>query len=118
MSEYVVNRKQFHYLVVKFLYEHRIASLWFKETINGRFSRSNRQIYTSRYQFKKDDTFDEYLYKCIDMYMDNCQYRYDWSIYGFFRWIPVTCVSTEKWNNLFAHYSAIWEKKYRNVKYH
>ena len=101
MEVLIVNRKQFHFLVIKFLMEHRLLDRWFKDSRAG----TNRREY---------DDFSDYLYSCIDIYTSK-EKLYSGCIYGFFRFIPATGLHNA-WR-FWDKYSNLWENKYKLTKY-
>jgi hypothetical protein len=115
-----VNRKQFHYLLTKFLYEHRLHDVWFQESRDFKIELGGIGFaMLTKYGLKKEDNFNVYLYKSIETYItERKAYNlYDGTIRGFFRFIPSGGLSGKRWYLFWSPISKIWEEKYRNVRY-
>jgi len=102
IKEKKINRKQFHYLLCKFLLEKRVIKRFYDSSIkyklrNMELGRAYSNIYRE-YNFSKEDTVSEHLYKCIDVYCNGKDFRhtpyidvyYHGSIRGFFSLLPST----------------------------
>jgi hypothetical protein len=80
------------------------------------------EIY-NKYGISEDDTYNEHLYKCIDIYIGETVKKnkyplYDNCIYGFFRFIPSGgCDSGDSWETFWKNYSDIWQEKTYNIRY-
>jgi hypothetical protein len=125
MKEYTVNRKQFHFLLDKFLAEHRLKEKWFNASMSFKMQDTLRRSTYERYNIKSIDNYNEHLYKCIDIYIGEAvnknkkEYRlYRNCIYGFFRFIPSGgCDSGDSWETFWKNYSDIWQEKTYNIGY-
>ena len=125
MEKYTVNRKQFHFLLNQFLAEHRLKEKWLNASKSFKREDSLRKEIYNKYGISEDDTYNEHLYKCIDIYIgETVVYgKYDYRlyrncIYGFFRYIPSGgCDSGDTWDNFWKHYSDIWQNKTYSIGY-
>lgn len=123
MEKYTVNRKQFHFLLDKFLAEHRLKEKWFNTSKSFKRENSFSKGIYDKYGISEDDTYNEHLYKCIDIYIGetvkkNKYSLYDNCIYGFFRFIPSSgCDSGNSWESFWKNYSDIWQEKTYNIGY-
>lgn len=118
MEEYTVNRKQFHFLLVKFLAENRLTKRWYEDSVNYKRNDTNRRNLYQKYKFGEGDDFSTHLYKCIDLYIAETGNYYNHCIYGFFRYIPSGgCDGSGNWYTFWSEYSKKWEKKYYFVKH-
>jgi hypothetical protein len=121
IKEKKINRKQFHYLLTKFLFEKRLAKRFYDSSIQYKLKsieqgRAYSEIY-KKYNFSLDDTFSEHIYKCIDVYTQECFMGrfYGGSIYGFFRLLPSTF---DKDYYPFWHKIALeWQKMTKHIKF-
>ena len=68
----------------------------------------------SKYENLLQEDISEYLYDCIDIYIENENLYYG-TIHGFFRYIPCSTLG-ERWH-FWRKYSDLWEKKYYYTKY-
>ena len=122
MKEYTVNRKQFHFLLSKFLAEHRLQERWFNDSKSFKMRDDSRWNTYDKYGISSCDTYSEHLSKCIDLYIgETCTpycTLYSKSIYGFFRFIPSGgCDGGDNWATFWKRYSDIWEDKTRYIYY-
>ena len=94
-----VNRKQFHYLLSKFLMEKGLAKKFFDYSLRFKLQSNSYSEMFKKYNFSKNDTFSEHLYKCIDIYCNEkdkvtkkrwIDGYYHGNIHGIFRLIPAT----------------------------
>lgn len=102
IKEKKINRKQFHYLLCKFLLEKRVIKRFYDSSIKYKLTNMElRRAYSDIYRecnFSKEDTVSEHLYKCIDVYCNGkdglhrpyIDKYYNGSIRGFFSLLPST----------------------------
>ena len=110
-----VNRKQFHYLLCKFMKKHKIMDRFYNDSMEYKNS-MGMKCYPSLYEeFKinSTDSFSEHLYKCIDIYCygfnEGKRYLNDYyygKIYGFFRLVPATF--RDGWESFWQKISNKW----------
>lgn len=125
-----VNRKEFHYLLIKFLQKYRISHIFYDCSIRFKFSTTEGANYTrvyNKFKFRKEDSFSEHLYKCIDVYCyggntssDRYIEMYWGSISGFFQLIPATFYFTDNrytWRGFWEKYSEEWIKEVGAIKF-
>ena len=78
-----------------------------------------RKITYDFYGIKADDNYNEYLSKCIDIYVGETCTNYGYynkCIYGFFRFIPSGgCDADDDWLTFWKKYSDLWEQKTYNI---
>lgn len=127
IKENRVNRKQFHYLLTKFLLEKRLTKRFYDSSIQYKLKTMEQgqtygEIY-KKYNFSLDDTFSEHIYKCIDVYTQDkfptserfINWYYGGSICGFFRLVPSTFIEDYE---PFWHGIAIeWENMTEHIKF-
>ena len=63
MKEYTVNRKQFHFLLDKFLAEHRLKEKWLNTSKSFKRENTLRKEIYDKYGISEDDTYNEHLVK-------------------------------------------------------
>ena len=128
IKEKKVNRKQFHYLVTKFLLEKKVLHRFYDSSLRYKLKclSVGRHAYRSmyeKYNFSNKDTLSEHIYKCIDIY---CKERgefslsylntyYHGSIKGFFSLCPVTF--EEGWEYFWRKISDEWMCKTQNIMF-
>jgi hypothetical protein len=129
IKEKTVNRKQFHYLICKFLLERGLTKRFFDSSLRYKLKtieqgKAYYRLY-KKYNFSKHDTFSEHLYKCIDIYCgerDVCfstrpfiDLYYGGTICGFFRLVPATF--DEDYVSFWQSISIQWEKETKGIKF-
>ena len=130
IKEKTVNRKQFHYLLCKFLLERGLTKRFFDSSLRYKLESIERKweyhMLYRRYGFSEHDTFSEHLYKCIDIY---CKERneslslkpkyidryYGGTICGFFSLIPATFY--EDYVSFWKSISNEWGIVTENIKF-
>lgn len=110
-----VNRKQFHYLLVRFLQKHHLQKLWFNDSKDYKRCDTARVGTYNKYGLTLEENYSDFLYKCIDIYIGEAIFTtglqfYGNSIRGFFRFIPAGGCS-HNWNIFWERYSSLWEKE-------
>jgi len=130
IKEKKVNRKQFHYLICKFLLERGLTKRFFDSSLRYKLKAIEQgKAYHMTYRkhnFSKHDTFSEHLYKCIDIYCgERDEYfskkskfidqYYGGTICGFFRLIPATF--DEDYVSFWKSISDQWEKETKGIKF-
>jgi hypothetical protein len=102
MENKTVNRKEFHYLLSKFLQKHRLAHIFYDCSIKYKMDELEKKNFFwwkcyRDYNINKEDDFSTHLYKCIDIYCNELYVNgttfiglYDGDISGFFNSIPAT----------------------------
>lgn len=118
----VVNRKQFHFLLNSFLGKHRLKDKWFSTSLEYKLRHSSHEedIY-EKYGISGDEGYDEFLYKCIDIYIGEAiasRYNYyERTIRGFFRFIPSGGCDGVNWSTFWCKYSKLWEHETYYIEY-
>jgi len=72
-----------------------------------------------KYHISKDDSFSDYLYKCIDIYCNENDWLHDLygeKIYGFFRLLPASNTNID-WINFWVYISNKWQTETKDVLY-
>lgn len=122
MEKKTVNRKEFHYLLLKFLQKHRLSHIFYDCSIKYKMDilKKESTIFWKHYRdynINKEDDFSTHLYKCIDIY---CNGFYDGDISGFFNSIPATFFFYEgqySWRNFWKRYSSLWHNETDGIKF-
>lgn len=117
MEKCSVNKKQFHFLLVQFLAKHRILQKWYEESKKYKLEDKSRINTYRKYHMGEGDDFSTFLYKCIDIYIGETGFMYGGCIYGFFSFIPSGGIDGHAWVDFWRHYSKLWEKETRFIKY-
>lgn len=118
-----VNKKQFHYLLIKFLMKKNLLRDFVSTSRKYKLSESYKNTYRGTkfiVIFSEDDDASTHLYKCIDVYVENNIIKknnnlYHGTILGFFRYLP-SGVPFSEWNK-WKDISQEWEKMYRDTEY-
>lgn len=119
-----VNKKQFHYLLIKFLMKKRLLHDFISISRKYKLSESYKNTYRGTKfveNFSEDDDASTHLYKCIDVYVENNilgnrnNNLYHGTILGFFRYLPAG-VPFSAWNE-WKNASQEWENMYWETKY-
>lgn len=127
IKEKNVNRKQFHYLICKFLLEKGLAKKFYDYSMRYKLKTIEQGkdyfgIYV-KYEFQKPHSFSEHMYKCIDIYTNEnnpigrkyIDTYYNGFIHGFFRLIPATF--EEDYGSFWKKVEDEWEKLTRGIKF-
>lgn len=129
MENKIVNRKEFHYLLLKFLQKHRLAHKFYDYSIKYKMDILKKEStiywkYYRDYNINKEDDFSTHLYKCIDIYCNGLYLNgitfidlYDGNISGFFNSIPATFFFYEDWKNFWKRYSSLWYNETKGIKF-
>ena len=108
-----MNKKQFKFLVNKFIKENGLSEKWYHDTINHRSSRHHH--IDVKYGLKDDDDFSTRLEKCVEIYVGMHPAHYGNSISGFFRYIPSSFDEVD-WESFWKKYSRKFEAEYGKYK--
>ena len=123
LKEKTGNRKQFHYLVSKFLMEKILMKKFYDASLEFKLNSIAFHDIHKKYKFSKNDKVSEHLYKCIDIYCNERELAtgrlyidelYSHTIKGFFRLVP--CTFDKEWY-FWERISDEWERKTRNIKF-
>ena len=130
IKEKTVNRKQFHYLICKFLLERGLTKRFFDSSLRYKLKtieqgKAYYMLY-KKYNFSKHDTFSEHLYKCIDIYCGEANeylsikpkyidLYYGGTICGFFKLIPATF--DEDYVSFWKPISNEWAEQTKDIKF-
>ena len=132
MEKKTVNRKEFHYLLLKFLQKHRLTHIFYDCSIKYKMDELEKKNFFwwkcyRDYNINKEDDFSTHLYKCIDIYCNELYGNgitfiglYDGDISGFFNSIPGTFYFNEgqySWRNFWGSYANLWYNEVKGIKF-
>ena len=132
MEKKTVNRKEFHYLLLKFLQKHRLSHIFYDCSIKYKMDILKKEStiwwkYYRDYDINKEDDFSTHLYKCIDIYCNGIFGQsltfigvYNGDISGFFNSIPGTFYFNEgqySWRNFWGRYAYLWYNEVKGIKF-
>ena len=132
MEKKTVNRKEFHYLLLKFLQKHRLTHIFYDCSIKYKMDELKEKNviwwkYYRDYNINKEDDFSIHLYKCIDIYCNGLCVngitfigQFQGNISGFFNSIPATFYFNEdpySWRNFWRSYAELWYNEVNGIKF-
>ena len=124
LEKKTVNRKEFHYLLAKFLMKHRLSQRFYNTSLEYKTNKCSPYNFNyEKYNFSEKEDFSTHLYKCIDIYTKEgnvygqpyIDVYYRGGIHGFFSLVPSTF--EKDYITFWRRYSDLWRDATFGIKF-